>query len=52
MEVKTMYARDYRAIARENLSGRWGIAVLVSFLAVLLGGPITGASSSIRGFNF
>ena len=41
-----MYASDYRAIARNNLSGKWGIAVLVSFLATLLGGSLTGGSSS------
>lgn len=43
-----MYASDYRAIARNNLSGKWGIAVLVSFLATLLGGSVTGSSSSLN----
>lgn len=43
-----MYASDYRAIARNNLSGKWGIAVLVSFLATLLGGSLTGGSSSLN----
>jgi uncharacterized membrane protein len=42
-----MYASDYRAIAREKLSGKWGMAVLVSFLATLLGGSVTGGSSGI-----
>ncbi len=43
-----MRARDYREIARNNLDGKWGIAVLVSFLATLLGGSLTGGSSSLN----
>lgn len=34
----------YREEARFSLSGKWGIAVLVSFLAALLGGLATGNS--------
>lgn len=32
------YAADYRRIARETLRGKWKIAVLVGFVALLLGG--------------
>lgn len=32
------YAKDFRAEARAALSNRWGIAILVTFLAGLLGG--------------
>lgn len=32
------YAEDFRRIARNALSGRWGIAVIAGLLAVLLGG--------------
>jgi len=31
-------AKDYRKIAREKLSGKWGTAVLTTFVAALLGG--------------
>lgn len=40
-----METSDYRRIARENLAGNWGNAVLAGFLAVLLGGLLTGGSS-------
>ena len=39
-------ARDFRAIARSALSGRWGIAVLAGFIAAIL-----GAASRVN-FNF
>ena len=46
-----MKARDFRALARQALSGRWGVAVLTGFLAALLGGSMvssgSGNSSSI-----
>lgn len=42
-----MYASDYRRIAREKLTGNWGLAVLTVFIATLLGGGISGFS-----FNF
>ena len=35
-----MKARDFRALARQALSGRWGVAVLAGLVAVLLGGSI------------
>ncbi len=44
-----MYASDYRRIAREKLSGKWFLAVLVGFLATLLGGA---SSSGGISFNF
>lgn len=37
-----MEARDFRRIARENLAGNWGNAVLAAFLAALLGGLLVG----------
>lgn len=40
-----MAAKEFRAIAREKLKGRWGTAVLTGFVASLLGG-VTATSSS------
>lgn len=42
-----MNTSDYRRIARENLAGNWGNAILAAFLAALLGGLVTTS-----GFNF
>ncbi len=40
-----MKARDFRSLARQNLSGRWLISALVCFIASLLGsGSSTGSS--------
>ena len=36
------YAADFRRIAREALSGKWMIAVLVGLVATLLGGAGSG----------
>ena len=42
-----MRLSDYRRIARERLSGKWLMTVLVTFVAGLLGGTLsTGASFS------
>lgn len=41
-----MYARDFRALARQALSGRWGVAVLTGFLAALLGGTMASSGGS------
>ena len=38
---------DYRLRARENLSGNWLLAALVSLIALLLGGTCGGASINI-----
>ena len=38
------YAADFRRIAREALSGKWMIAVLVGLVATLLGGAGSGLS--------
>lgn len=38
-----MTSSDYRAIAREKLAGNWGNAILVAFVAALLGGLLTGS---------
>lgn len=43
-----MEAREFRRIARENLAGNWGNAVLAAFLAALLGGLIASGASSIN----
>lgn len=40
-----MNYKDYRRIAREKLAGDWGNAILVCFVAALLGGLIVGTSS-------
>lgn len=43
-----MEAREIRRIARENLAGNWGNAVLAAFLAALLGGLVTTSGGSIN----
>lgn len=43
------YAADFRAIAREALRGRWFIAVMVTLVAVVLGG--TGSDGPEIKFN-
>ncbi len=40
-----MEAKELRRIARENLAGNWGNAVLAAFLAALLGGLLSGGVS-------
>ena len=40
-----MKARDFRALARQALSGRWGVAVLTGFLAALLGGTMASSGT-------
>lgn len=42
-----MSSSDYRTIARDRLAGNWGNAILVTFVAGLLGGMIVGG-----GFSF
>ncbi|MBQ8236868.1 MAG: DUF975 family protein [Oscillospiraceae bacterium] len=39
-----MYASDYRRIARDRLTGNWGISIGIAVVACLLGGLITGTS--------
>lgn len=41
-------ARDYRRMAREALRGVWGIAILISFVAVLLGAQSMIAMPTMR----
>lgn len=48
MPTIQMRACDYRQVARERLSGHWGVAVLAAFVASLLGGSEANGSS----FNF
>ncbi len=43
-----MSSSDYRRIARDRLSGNWGIAALTAFLAALLGGFSTGGGAGIE----
>ena len=46
-----MYARDFRALARQALSGRWGVAILTGFVAALLGGTIGSGSVNSSAVN-
>lgn len=39
----TMTSSDYRRIAREKLQGNWGNAILVAFVAAILGGLVSGS---------
>lgn len=43
-----MEARDYRRIARENLSGNWGLSVGVALVAALLGGLIVSGGAQFN----
>lgn len=43
-----MYASDYRRIARDNLQFKWGMSVLVGFLALILGGMSSGGTIRIN----
>lgn len=44
-----MHSSDLRARARQMLSGQWGMAILVTFLASVLGALLTSSGSD---FNF
>ncbi len=44
-------SKEFRALARQRLTGKWGISILVSFVAALLGGT-GGGSGFSSGFNF
>ena len=41
-----MYAKDFRALARQALAGRWGVAVGTGLVAMLLGGAIGSSADS------
>lgn len=43
-----MTSSDYRAKARDALAGKWGMALLVSLVAGLLGGLLTASSFEIE----
>lgn len=43
-----MTARDYRAIARQKLAGKWGSAILIALIAFYLGGLIAESSVDIN----
>ena len=43
-----MEARELRQIARDNLSGNWGLSVAVTFVAGLFGALVTGTGSTSR----
>lgn len=45
MPTIQMRAADYRQVARERLSGHWGVAVLTAFVASLLGAGSSNSSS-------
>ena len=46
-----MCASDFRRMAREALTGKWGLALGTGLVAALLGGLIVGTGSNIN-FNF
>ena len=52
MPIIQMRACDYRQVARERLSGNWGVAVLTSFVASLLGAASTNGYSSYFNLGF
>jgi len=39
-----LYAEDFRRIARQALTNKWGVAVGTGFVATLLGGTGSGSS--------
>ena len=41
-ETNMKYAADFKKIARNALRGKWGIAVIVGLVAILLGGTVNG----------
>lgn len=43
-----MTSSDYRRIARDNLRGNWGNAVLVAFVASIFGGLLNSSASSLN----
>ena len=43
-----MTSSELRRIARENLSGNWGISVGVALVAAILGGSIAGCGSNVN----
>lgn len=43
-----MCASDYRARAREMLSGKWGMAILITLIAGVLGGVVTSSGGSVN----
>jgi len=47
-----MNSREFRALARQRLAGKWGVSVLVSFVATLLGGTSTGSVGASSRINF
>ena len=43
-----MTSSELRRIARENLSGNWGISVGVALVAAILGGNMVGVGSNLN----
>ena len=43
-----LFAKDFRAMARERLRGFWAISVAVALVALLLGGSIASSSVSFE----
>ena len=41
------YAKDFRQIARDNLRGRWGMAVVAGVVASLLGATGSGININL-----
>lgn len=42
-----MFISDYRRIARENLAGKWGTAILAALIAALFGALVAGSNFSL-----
>ncbi|NLL62965.1 MAG: DUF975 family protein [Ruminococcaceae bacterium] len=49
--MANMKAADYRQIARKNLEGKWGVAVVTTMLAGIMGASNNSSASSIT-YNF
>ena len=43
-----MTSKEYRAIARQKLSGKWGNAILAGLIALYLGGLLTAYNVNIN----
>lgn len=47
--IYTMYARDFRRIAREALAGRWALALAVGLVAAILGATVGSGTEDFFG---
>lgn len=44
-------SKEFRALARQRLTGKWGMSILISFVAALLGGTGGGGAGFSSGFS-